>query len=61
MSLAPLTVEQRALLVQVLVYHQRADSPPKVGCCACGWAVLGGSYAEHVADVYSEALAFESR
>jgi len=55
-----LTVKQRALLVQVLVFHQRADYPPTVGACACGWRVLGASHAEHVVDVFDEVLAFEA-
>jgi 16S rRNA G1207 methylase RsmC len=42
----------RAVLVEVLVYHQRtADTG-----CACGWGVLGASFAEHVADVYEESV-----
>jgi hypothetical protein len=27
--------------------------------CACGWLVLGASWAEHVADIYAETLAYE--
>lgn len=38
----------RDRLVEVLVYHQRTDTSG----CHCGWAVLGASYAEHVADAY---------
>jgi 16S rRNA G1207 methylase RsmC len=42
----------RAVLVEVLVYHQRtADTG-----CACGWGVLGASFAEHVAAVYEESV-----
>jgi hypothetical protein len=44
----------RAVLVAVLVYHQRlADST-----CSCGWGVLGASFADHVADVYEQARQF---
>lgn len=42
----------RAVLVEVLVYHQRLD----VGHCCCGWGVLGASHAEHVADVYEASV-----
>jgi len=38
----------RDVLVLVLVYHQRSD----ISGCVCGWALLGHSHAEHVADVY---------
>lgn len=41
----------RSLLVEILIYHQRTDTSG----CHCGWAVLGASYAEHVADVYEAA------
>lgn len=38
----------REVLVNTLVYHQhREDSS-----CICGWAELGRSHPEHVADVY---------
>lgn len=40
----------RERLIQVLIYHQRTDDTG----CACGWATLGGSFAEHVADVYEQ-------
>lgn len=39
-------------LVLVLVYHQRAENTG----CACGWFVLGASWAEHVVDVYEMEL-----
>jgi hypothetical protein len=42
----------RAVLIEVLVYHQRIQSTG----CACGWGVLGASFAEHVADVYEESV-----
>lgn len=42
----------RELLVAVLVYHQRTDTSG----CHCGWALLGASHPEHVADVYEQAL-----
>jgi hypothetical protein len=45
-------VYDRELLVEVLIYHQHlADSS-----CICGWAVLGASHPEHVADTYEAAL-----
>jgi hypothetical protein len=42
----------RAVLIDVLVYHQRASSSG----CGCGWSVLGASHAEHIADVYEESV-----
>jgi hypothetical protein len=42
----------RAVLIDVLVYHQRAANTG----CACGWHVLGASYAEHIADIYEESV-----
>jgi hypothetical protein len=44
----------RAVLVEVLIYHQRrADSG-----CHCGWGSRpehwGRSWAEHVADIYED-------
>jgi hypothetical protein len=42
----------REVLVEVLVYHQRKDASR----CACGWAELGRSHAEHVATVYEESM-----
>lgn len=45
-------IHNHASLVTVLVYHQRLD----IEQCACGWAELGESYAEHVAQVYEEGL-----
>lgn len=53
----------RARMVAVLIDHQRMDGPPPfVGGCACGWHVLGASWAEHVADIYEtrERLAHRS-
>jgi hypothetical protein len=43
----------RAVLVQVLVYHQRLNA----GACACGWGQIGESHAEHVAEVFEMELA----
>lgn len=43
----------RAALVAVLVYHWRTETSG----CGCGWAVLGASHPEHVADVYEMELA----
>lgn len=48
-------IYDRAALVEVLVYHQRRD----IGSCGCGWAELGHSHAEHVADVYEAAIGWE--
>lgn len=42
----------RALLVEALVFHQRMD----IGSCRCGWADLGKSHAEHIANIYEERL-----
>lgn len=42
----------RKVLVEVLVYHYRAD----IKGCGCGWAELGRSWPEHVATVYEESL-----
>jgi hypothetical protein len=48
----PLIVYDRTVLVDVLVYHWATNTSG----CGCGWAVLGASYAEHVADVYEAAV-----
>lgn len=50
MSALPVPAYDRAVLVDVLVYHQ----PTSTSGCICGWGVLGASHAEHVADVYEE-------
>lgn len=43
----------RALLTEVIVYHQAiAGPPPFLFTCGCGWCVLGASHAEHVVEVY---------
>jgi hypothetical protein len=42
----------RDVLVEVLIYHYRTKSSG----CGCGWAVLGHSHPEHVADVYFSSL-----
>ena len=42
----------RERLVDTLVHHQRMDSQ----VCLCGWAELGASHAEHVSDIYIEAI-----
>lgn len=42
----------RAVLVDVLVYHWRTDNSG----CGCGWAELGRSHAEHVASVYEASI-----
>jgi hypothetical protein len=43
----------RTVLVNVLVYHYRAS----IKGCGCGWAELGRSWAEHVAEVYEQSVA----
>lgn len=43
----------REVLTNVLIYHARTDTSG----CHCGWAVLGASYADHVADVYEQSVA----
>lgn len=43
----------RAILVNVIVYHQATAT----GGCHCGWAELGRSHPEHVADVYEASIA----
>lgn len=46
-------IYDRKVLVEVLVYHW----PTNTAGCTCGWAVLGQSHPEHVADVYEASLA----
>ena len=46
----------RNVLVEVLVYHQRAKSSG----CGCGWHVLGASHAEHSAEVYEQSILMEA-
>lgn len=43
----------RAVLVDVLIYHQRTESSG----CGCGWGELGHSHAEHIVDVYEASVA----
>lgn len=43
----------RAVLVDVLVYHYRKG----IEGCGCGWAELGASYPGHIADVYEQSVA----
>ena len=45
-------IYDRAALVDTVVYHWRTDNAG----CGCGWAVLGASHAEHVADVYEQVV-----
>lgn len=40
----------RNVLVEILVYHWQTNTSG----CGCGWAELGKSHPEHVADVYEE-------
>lgn len=42
----------RAVLVEVLVYHYRKG----ITGCGCGWAELGRSHPEHVANIYEESI-----
>jgi hypothetical protein len=42
----------REVLVEVLVYHAHTNSSG----CFCGWAELGKSHPEHVADVYEQSM-----
>lgn len=44
----------RAVLVEVLVFHYRRG----IEGCGCGWAELGRSFPEHVADVYEQSATF---
>lgn len=46
----------REILVDVIIHHARTS----IEGCHCGWAVLGASHAEHVADVYEQAVAKEA-
>ncbi len=48
-----MTVYDRAVLVEVVIYHHK----PRIEGCACGWAEIGRSWAEHVADVYEASVA----
>lgn len=48
---APVTYD-RDVLTTVLVYHW----PTQSSGCWCGWAVLGASFPEHVADVYEASV-----
>lgn len=43
----------RELLVEILVYHYRTNSAG----CGCGWAELGKSHPEHIANVYEDSIA----
>jgi hypothetical protein len=45
-------VYDREILVEILVYHYRTDNSG----CGCGWAELGKSHPEHVADVYEASV-----
>jgi hypothetical protein len=52
MAPEPAAPYDRDVLVEVLVYHYRAD----IKGCGCGWAELGRSWPEHVATVYEESV-----
>jgi hypothetical protein len=45
----------RSVLVAVLKYHSRKNS----SICSCGWAELGRSHPEHIADVYEQLVAVQ--
>lgn len=49
---SPPLIYDREALVAVIVYHWRTNTSG----CGCGWAELGKSYAEHIADVYEMEL-----
>lgn len=42
----------RDVLVDILVYHYRNDH----ASCGCGWAELGKSHPEHVANIYEMSM-----
>lgn len=46
------SMDTRQVLVETLVYHWQTNSSG----CGCGWAVLGASWPEHVADVFEESV-----
>lgn len=46
--MSALASDMRHCLVEVLVYHWAISTSG----CGCGWAVLGASWPEHVADVF---------
>jgi hypothetical protein len=46
----------REVLTAVVIYHYRKG----IEGCGCGWAELGASYAEHVADVYEQSVAVKA-
>lgn len=46
-------VYNREILTTVLIYHWRTATSG----CGCGWAELGVSHSEHVADVYEKSIA----
>ena len=48
-----MSTEMRRCLVEVLVYHWATSTSG----CGCGWAILGASWPEHVADVFQESWA----
>lgn len=47
-----MTPYKRNLLVAVIINHNRIN----IGNCLCGWNIYDGSHAEHIADVYEEAV-----
>jgi hypothetical protein len=48
----PAVKYDRDVLVNVIIYHGRTS----IKGCHCGWAELGRSHAEHVADVYEQSV-----
>jgi hypothetical protein len=56
-----MTVYDRDVLVEVLVYHRDREGPsPYAFSCACGWGTrpehLALSFAAHIADIYEESM-----
>lgn len=49
-------IYDREVLVEILVYHYRRDN----SSCGCGWAELGRSHPEHVANVYEDSIRFRT-
>jgi hypothetical protein len=49
----PTVPYDRDTLVTTLVYHWATNTSG----CGCGWAKLGASHPEHVADVYEQSVA----
>lgn len=48
---------RRDILIDVVIYHTKTN----IKGCRCGWAKLGESWAEHVADVVQQRSIEEAR